>query len=307
MGHGGTLDPLASGVLIVGIGRGTKQLQQYLACSKSYETVVSFGTSTDTYDCTGVIQERGSIEHVTRGMVEEKLVGFLGTIHQQPPVYSALKVNGIKACEYARQGKELPRQLESREMCVSECTLLEWYEAGQHDFAWPGEVLPAQAPAARIKLTVSSGFYVRSFAHDLGIACQTCSHMTSLVRTHQANFTINDTSDKPDIAAAITYADLDAGENVWGAKLRPQLEKWIKLNPVADKHINGRDHQTKCLLATEKESKPRQRFRGTWMAETKKERIQQQGGKFKGKWNRELPSNKFDPIVAPVEEANSDA
>ncbi|KAF1946942.1 tRNA pseudouridine synthase B [Clathrospora elynae] len=291
MGHGGTLDPLAAGVLIVGIGRGTKQLQQYLACSKTYETVVIFGTSTDSYDCTGVITARANSEHITRELVEEKLAQFRGTIQQAPPVYSALKIDGIKACEYVRQGKELPRQLESREMHVDECTLIEWYDAGHHEFAWPGGDSPAPAPAVRIKLTVCSGFYVRSFAHDLGIACQSRSHMTSLLRTRQATFTVSDPPESLDLVTAITYADLDAGEDVWGAKLRPQLEGWIGANPLIQGHVNGRDENTRRKLAVEREFKPRQRFRGEWVAETKQERIKQQGGKYKGKWGRKPAAN----------------
>jgi tRNA pseudouridine55 synthase len=127
MGHGGTLDPLAAGVLIVGIGRGTKHLSNYLACTKTYETVILFGASTDTYDCTGIITERAPHAHVSKALIEEHLSQFRGLIHQTPPVYSALKINGIKACEYARTGQSLPRALESREMTVEECTLLEWY------------------------------------------------------------------------------------------------------------------------------------------------------------------------------------
>jgi tRNA pseudouridine55 synthase len=289
MGHGGTLDPLAAGVLIVGIGRGTKQLNRYLACSKTYETIVLFGASTDTYDCTGVVDERAPFEHVTRELVEQNLARFRGTIIQVPPIYSALKIKGIKACEYAREGKELPRELEGREMMVHECTLLEWYEGGRHDFNVLGDEGLAQAPAACIRLTVSSGFYVRSFAHDLGIACGTKSHMAALLRTRQADYAITEAINSPELVAAITYADLDSGEEVWRSKLRPQLVAWAAANPIATGHVNGRAGETKRKLDEEKSSVPRQRFRGGWIAETKKGRIKQQGGKYKGKWGRKKP------------------
>lgn len=303
LGHGGTLDPLASGVLIVGIGRGTKSLSQFLACDKTYETVVLFGTSTDSYDCTGTITETANTSHVTRQLVEEKLGKFRGTIQQVPPVYSALKINGIKACEYVRQGKELPRELESREMHVDECMLLDWYDAGEHSFAFPGGEEPASAPAARIRLTVCSGFYVRSFAHDLGIACNTLSHMASLNRTRQANFTIDSSLTSPDTVSALTFAELDAGESTWGPKLTPQLEKWVAANPVNLGHVNGRQESMKRKMAQENETKPRQRFRGEWVAETKKERIRQQGGKFKGKWGRKpkVESASGLPSAAPTD------
>jgi tRNA pseudouridine55 synthase len=288
MGHGGTLDPLAAGVLIVGIGGGTKQLQNYLACSKTYETVVLFGASTDTYDCTGVIDERASHQHVTKDLVEQHLSQFRGKIAQVPPVYSALKVNGIKACEYAREGKELPRQLESREMNVDECTLIEWYDGGQHKFNILDDETLKHAPAARIRLTVSSGFYVRSFAHDLGIACNSKSHMAALLRTRQANYT-TESKDKPsDLVTAVTFQELDAGEDVWAAKIRPQLETWVAANPSTTGHVNGRAGETRRKIEEEKEGKPRQRFRGGWVAETKQERIKQQGGKYKGKWGRKI-------------------
>jgi len=290
LGHGGTLDPLAAGVLIVGIGRGTKHLQQYLACKKTYETVVLFGVSTDTYDCTGSITHKAECDQVSPELVESCLAQFRGTIRQDPPIFSALKVHGVKACEYARRGEVLPRQLESREMQVHECTLMQWYAPGQHSYAWPGQETPAQAPAVRILLTVSSGFYVRSFAHDLGLACQSRSHMAALVRTQQANYILEKIAGPDDVALAIHYADLDAGEEVWGPKLRPQLQAWCQANFARSGHINGREQSTKTRIATERGTRPKQRFRGGWVADTKKERIQQQGGKFKGKWSRK-PAN----------------
>jgi tRNA pseudouridine55 synthase len=292
LGHGGTLDPLAAGVLIVGIGRGTKHLQRYLASSKTYETVVLFGASTDTYDCTGVVDKRASHQHVTKGLVEEHLAKFRGKIMQVPPVYSALKINGVKACEYARKGEELPRQLESREMVVDECTLSEWHDGGQHSFIAFDDASFAQAPAARICLTVCSGFYVRSFAHDLGISCGSRAHMASLLRTRQGAYTVHeDMAESLGLISAITYADLDAGEEVWGAKLRPQLQAWVTENPPVTGHVNGRDVHTRRKLVEEKSERPKQRFRGGWIADTKQDRIKQQGGKYKGKWGRKTNGN----------------
>jgi tRNA pseudouridine55 synthase len=305
MGHGGTLDPLAAGVLIVGIGRGTKQLQNYLACSKTYETVVQFGASTDTYDCTGVVTERATHQHLTKKLVEEHLAQFRGKIAQVPPVYSALKINGVKACEYAREGKELPRELESREMVVDECILLEWYDGGQHDFNTIDDDALTQAPAARIRLTVSSGFYVRSFAHDLGLACSSRSHMAALHRTRQADYIIGGAESAPNLVTALTYAELDAGEEVWAPKLRPQLEAWVTANPVRTGHVNGK--AGKRHMEGEEGNKPKQRFRGGWVAETKKERIKQQGGKYKGKWGRKPAAEVTgtNPVVEQVLEQPS--
>jgi tRNA pseudouridine55 synthase len=219
-------------------------------------------------------------------LVEAKLQQFRGDILQAPPIYSALKINGKKACEYARDGQELPRQLEGREMHVDECKLLEWYEPGRHDFMYPGDLEPALAPAARILLTVCSGFYVRSFAHDLGIACQSRSHMATLLRTRQATYTTSASSESLELIPAITYAELDAGEDIWGPKIRPQLESWVAANPMVTGHVNGRSEETRRKKTVEQRERPKQRFRGGFVADTKQERIKQQGGKYKGKWSR---------------------
>ena len=95
MGHGGTLDPLATGVLILGVGKGTKSLQNFLTCTKTYETVVLFGASTDTYDRTGRLIKKGVYDDVTRQAAEKALEGFRGKIRQMPPLYSALKLSLI--------------------------------------------------------------------------------------------------------------------------------------------------------------------------------------------------------------------
>ncbi len=302
MGHGGTLDPLATGVLIVGVGSGTKQLQNFLGCTKTYETVVLFGKSTDTYDVAGKIVASAPYEHITKEFVEEKLAKFRGKITQVPPIYSAIKIQGMKAYDYARTGKELPRDIAARDMEVADCKMLEWYEGRKHEYRWPAEEaleeekevasklleatngtapslsngqkrksslvdeadadhspttkrvkveadadehtsgkpdadpeaakaaehthvppppssLPSPAPATLISLTVSSGFYVRSFAHDLGLACSSLGIMASLVRSRQGAFTL-----EPDFA--LTYADLEAGEGVWGPKIAGMLQRW---------------------------------------------------------------------------------
>jgi len=97
---------------------------------------------------------------------------------------------------------------------------------------------------------------------------------------------MDDTKASSNLDTVITYADLDAGEEVWGAKLKPQLEAWVAANPTATGHVNGRDEKVRRTVGAEKELRQRQRFRGGWVAETKQERIKQQGGKYKGKWGR---------------------
>jgi tRNA pseudouridine55 synthase len=308
MGHGGTLDPLATGVLIVGIGRGTKHLNEFLECKKTYETIVLFGKSTDTYDVAGKVVAEASTDGVTKTSVEEHLAEFRGRIQQIPPIYSAIKINGMKLYDYARTGKALPREIGSRSLEVSEATLLDFWQAGEHDFRYPAEKVseeekattlkfmegaeatkkaiaekpkeelrdnasqdekieidvnalpreekaamhthhlptqessPAQAPAARIRITVSSGFYVRSLAHDLGIACGSYGTMAALVRSRQAGFTIAEPAPEG-LVSTLTYEDLEAGEDVWGPKVRGMLEVWLEKNPLQapEKRIDDRD------------------------------------------------------------------
>lgn len=120
VGHGGTLDPLASGVVVIGVGRGTRKLTDYLTnCTKVYEAVAMFGVSTTTYDSTGKIVKYGPTEHLNIATIQETIkANFLGEILQLPPIYSALKMNGKPLYEYAREGISLPRLIEPRKVNV---------------------------------------------------------------------------------------------------------------------------------------------------------------------------------------------
>lgn len=137
LGHGGTLDPLATGVLVVGVGSGTKKLQGFLDCTKTYETVVVFGAASDTYDTEGKVVKRAPYQHITKDMVEEALKKFRGDIMQKPPIFSALRVQGKRLYEYAREGKEVPVEIQERPVTVSELECVEWLEPGTHKWHWP--------------------------------------------------------------------------------------------------------------------------------------------------------------------------
>ncbi|KAK4204297.1 putative tRNA pseudouridine synthase 4 [Triangularia verruculosa] len=331
IGHGGTLDPLAGGVLILGIGKGTKSLQQFLLCTKTYETVVVFGASTDTYDRLGKIIKKGDYSNLTRDAVEKALEPFRGKFRQMPPLYSSLKMAGKPLYEYAREGKPIPREIETREVEVSHLEMVEWYEPGTHKHYWPDEeagqaeknvaqsvwrvakaqedggegdaakaaeeeskalkdfnskkraaeeavdglvseetraakrvkneegnpeeplmsgaldgkkekrhkppkgrgsdlvpVRPDDAPApwegkgppaVKIRMTVTSGFYVRSLCHDLGEKLGCGAMMAELARTRQGQFTLGG-------ANCLEYDDLLRGEEVWGPKVESMLDKW---------------------------------------------------------------------------------
>ncbi|KAL8944722.1 MAG: hypothetical protein Q9216_000291 [Gyalolechia sp. 2 TL-2023] len=137
VGHGGTLDPMATGVLIVGVGRGTKHLHNFLNCTKTYEATVLFGAATDTYDVVGKILGKAPYTHVTRTTVEEALKKFRGPIKQRPPLYSALRMDGKRLYEYAREGKEIPREIEERPVTTESIEIREWLPGGSHKHLWP--------------------------------------------------------------------------------------------------------------------------------------------------------------------------
>ncbi|KAK9369204.1 pseudouridine synthase [Lipomyces kononenkoae] len=118
MGHGGTLDPAADGVLVLGVNEGTKRLGEYLDCSKTYEVIAHFGCSTTTYDAEGTVLDRHPTPHLTTEMIEQVLHHFRGEIQQIPPIYSALKIDGSKLYEYARNLESLPRNISPRPVTI---------------------------------------------------------------------------------------------------------------------------------------------------------------------------------------------
>jgi len=295
LGHGGTLDPLATGVLVVGVGSGTKKLQGFLDCTKVYETVVVFGAASDTYDTEGKVVKRAPYQHITKDMVEDALQNFRGDIMQRPPIFSALRVQGKRLYEYAREGKEVPVEIQERPVTVSQLDMVEWLEPGTHKYNWPEkeaedeekkavdkllpqvaseaqattaqepqpdteelkrkregsdgpevkkvkidgaeaadqastvdsdvvqEQKPCPAPAARIRMTVSSGFYVRSLCHDLGAAVGSLGLMAALERSRQGEFELG--------RNVLEFEDLEKGEDVWAPKLTDLLAQWQKDHP----------------------------------------------------------------------------
>lgn len=172
VGHGGTLDRDAEGVLVIGVGQDCKRLRLYLrGGKKSYVAHGQFGTATDTFDASGSVVESRSCAHVTRVAVERCLGGhFTGEIMQRPPTYSALKWGGKRLSDLARRGLPVP-QPPARPVTVLSAAL-------EH-FA---------LPAFTISVTCMSGTYMRSLIHDLGVAMDTCAHMTALQRTWDGPF-----------------------------------------------------------------------------------------------------------------------
>jgi len=326
IGHGGTLDPMATGVLVVGLGMGTKELQNFLGCTKTYEATILFGAATDTYDTLGKVLSKAPYAHITRQEVEKALETFRGKIMQKPPLYSALHVQGKRLYEYAREGKEVPVDIADRPVEVKEIQITDWFPGGSHEYRWPeqeaekedrvvaekvlhlDEILgtsteassaevkcetstgkrkrsphevadsmpesvhdsaPAAKrhetvskplmsgaiqnpgdvkaeltdfnksrvrndkatqddtepidngpPAAKLRMTVTSGFYVRSLAHDLGKAVSSLGCMSELVRTRQEKFEIGQN--------VLEMDDVDKGEDIWAPKLKTMLENWAR-------------------------------------------------------------------------------
>ncbi len=139
LGHGGTLDPLATGVLVAGVGRGTKQLPRFIACSKTYEAVVLFSAATDTYDREGRVVARAPHAHLSAALLEQALRSFRGRILQRPPIFSALSVRGKRLYEYARRGERVPVPVERRPVTVERLELLEWLDGAQHAYELPAQ------------------------------------------------------------------------------------------------------------------------------------------------------------------------
>ena len=173
-GHTGTLDPRASGVLVVLIGPAVRLSEYVSASDKRYQATVRLGSSTDTYDADGrPTSPTVSVESITEERFDEVLQTFVGTIEQVPPPYSAVKVKGRKAYEMARQGEEV--ELEPRTIQVYSLEMLEWA---------PPEVV--------VDVYCSSGTYVRSLAHDLGKLLGCGAHLIGLRRTKSGRFTLRD-------------------------------------------------------------------------------------------------------------------
>ncbi|HZD55275.1 MAG TPA: tRNA pseudouridine(55) synthase TruB [Anaerolineales bacterium] len=172
-GHTGTLDPRASGVLVVLIGPAVRLSEYVSASDKRYQATIRLGSSTDTYDSEGAVTGSAAFDGITEEQFLEALQGFEGEIQQVPPPYSAVKVKGKKAYEMARKGEDV--DLEPRSINVYSLELLEWA---------PPEVV--------IDVYCSSGTYVRSLANDLGNALGTGAHLIGLRRTRSGRFTLRD-------------------------------------------------------------------------------------------------------------------
>lgn len=164
VGHAGTLDPLATGVMIVTTGRATKRIEELQAGVKEYVATMALGATTPSYDLETEVDATYPTGHITRGLVEEVLMQFHGSIEQVPPSYSACKVDGHRAYKMARSGKEV--ELKSKTLTIDEIELLEYSQQ-----------------SITVRVVCSKGTYIRALARDIGQALGSGAHLTALRRT----------------------------------------------------------------------------------------------------------------------------
>lgn len=175
VGHAGTLDPLATGVLIICTGKSTKQIDTLQAKTKEYIATLQLGATTPSFDLETEVDATYPTAHITREKVEEALTRFIGRIEQVPPSYSACKVDGKRAYDLARQGKEV--ELKAKVLVIDEIELQDFNPSSMQ---------------ATIRVVCSKGTYIRALARDIGLALESGAHLTALRRTRIGDYRVED-------------------------------------------------------------------------------------------------------------------
>ena len=171
VGHAGTLDPKATGVLIVCTGKATRRIEEFQYQSKEYVATLKLGETTPSFDLEKEVDQTFPVEHITREQVEKVLSAFTGTIQQVPPVFSACKVDGKRAYKIARTGQDVP--LKAKTLVIDELELLEY-----------------ALPVIQIRVVCSKGTYIRALARDIGAALDSGAHLIALERTRIGQVTL---------------------------------------------------------------------------------------------------------------------
>ncbi len=171
VGHAGTLDPLATGLMIICTGKATKTIDSYQAQEKEYIATLCLGATTPSFDLETEIDEQYPTEHITMDLVNEVLLKFTGELEQIPPAFSAVKVNGKRAYEYARDGKD--PNLKPKKLIINEIEVL----------SFTGNLL-------QLRIVCSKGTYIRGLARDIGYALNSGAHLTTLKRTKIGLFSL---------------------------------------------------------------------------------------------------------------------
>jgi tRNA pseudouridine55 synthase len=176
VGHAGTLDPLATGVMILCTGKATKKIEDFQYQTKEYVATFELGATTPSFDLEKPVDQRFDYSHVTKELVEETLKKFIGRIEQVPPSFSACKVDGKRAYEIARKGEEV--ELKPKILVIDEIELLDY-----------------DLPYLKLRIVCSKGTYIRAIARDLGNELRCGAHLTGLIRTKIGNIGLEDCID----------------------------------------------------------------------------------------------------------------
>ena len=180
VGHAGTLDPLATGVVVVCVGRATKEIERYMGEEKEYVAEVTFGKTTPSYDLETDFNGTYPYDHVDERTLRQVLSQFVGVIEQVPPAYSAVRVDGVRAYEKARSGDEM--ELKSRRVTIRAIELVE-----------------IALPVVKLRICCGKGTYIRSLANDIGKACGSGAYLSGLERTRVGEFSVEDCFQLDDI------------------------------------------------------------------------------------------------------------
>ncbi len=196
VGHAGTLDPLATGVMIVCTGKATKRIEEFQYNTKEYVATIQLGATTPSYDLEHEVDATYPTEHITRELVEDTIAKFVGEINQVPPAYSACKVNGERAYDLARNGQEV--ELKPKLLVIDEIELLE---------------CDLQKMEIKIRVVCSKGTYIRALARDIGEALNSGAHLTGLIRTRVGEVRLSDCMNPMDFGEWIKNQEIETTED----------------------------------------------------------------------------------------------
>lgn len=182
VGHAGTLDPLATGLVIVCMGRWTKEIEKYMGQLKEYVAQLTFGATTPSYDLETAVEGDYPYQHITREYLASVIERFVGEVNQVPPVFSAVRVDGVRAYEKARKGKG--PEMQSRKVYIKEI-----------------EIIRFDLPVVELRVVCGKGTYIRSLAHDLGKACGSGAYLSALRRTAVGDFRVENANNMENIVA----------------------------------------------------------------------------------------------------------
>ena len=188
VGHAGTLDPLATGVMILCTGKATRRIEEFQYQTKEYVATLELGATTPSFDLEHEIDTRYPTAHITPEMIDEVINRFKGEIWQVPPVYSAVKIDGKRAYNYARDGQEV--ELKAKLLVIDEI-----------------EVMSYDFPVLKIRVVCSKGTYIRALARDIGTALQSGAHLIALERTRIGDKTLEDCLDIDELLKQIEEQD----------------------------------------------------------------------------------------------------